>query len=249
MRHLAWLFGLLLVVSCSINPVLKVDGSPSGGGGTNGGGGRGGATTGNGGAGGDHAGGGSGGAITGSGGAGGGSGGATTGSGGAGGDQASGGSGGATTGSGGGTAGAGGGTAGAGGGTAGAGGGATGAGGSIAGQSGGGQAGHSTGKDGGETCAELETDYSDALMAARKCTPGAADQCQHLVGLSISCPGCKGYVNDATTLDIIAGEWKDQGCKVSVCPAIACIAPGTGVCLSTSGGPGGTCQSGFANTN
>ena len=223
MRHLAWLFGLLLVVSCSINPVLKVDGSPSGGGGTNGGGGQGGATTGNGGA-------------------GGGSGGATTGSGGAGGDHASGGSGGATTGSGGGTAGSGG-------GTAGAGGGATGAGGSIAGHNGGGQGGRGTGKDGGETCAELETDYSDALMAARKCTPGAANQCQQLVGLSISCSGCKGYVNDATTLDTIAGEWKDQGCKVSVCPAIACIAQGTGVCVSTSGGPGGTCQSDLATTN
>ena len=227
MRDLAWLFGLLLVVSCSINPVLKVDGSPSGGGGTNGGGGQG-ATTGNGGASGDHA--------------GGGSGGATTGSGGAGGDHAGGGSGGATTGSGGGTAGSGG-------GTAGAGGGATGAGGSNAGQSGGGQGGHGTGKDGGETCAELETDYSDALTAARKCTPGAANQCQQLVDLSISCPGCKGYVNDATTLDTIAGEWKDQGCKASVCPAIACVAQGTGVCMSTSGGPGGTCQSGLATTN
>jgi len=227
MRDLAWLFGLLLVVSCSINPVLKVDGSPSGGGGTNGGGGQG-ATTGNGGASGDHA--------------GGGSGGATTGSGGAGGDHAGGGSGGATTGSGGGTAGSGG-------GTAGAGGGATGAGGSIAGHNGGGQGGHGTGKDGGETCAELETDYSDALTAARKCTPGAANQCQQLVDLSISCPGCKGYVNDATTLDTIAGKWKDQNCKGGFCPAIACIAPGTGVCMSTSGGPGGTCQSGLATTN
>jgi hypothetical protein len=230
MRHLAWLSGLLLVVSCSVNPVLNVDGSPSGGGGTNGGGGHGGASTGNGGAGGDHAGGRSGGGTAGSGGG-------------------TAGSGGGTTGSGGGTTGSGGGTTGAGGGAAGAGGGATGAGGSTAGHNGGGQGGHGTGKDGGETCAELETDYSDALTAARKCTPGAANQCQQLVDLSISCPGCKGYVNDATTLDTIAGEWKDQNCKGGFCPAIACIAPGTGVCLSTSGGPGGTCQSGSATTN
>ncbi|HEY5089147.1 MAG TPA: hypothetical protein VIK30_04215, partial [Polyangia bacterium] len=148
-----------------------------------------------------------------------------------------------------GTAGAGGGAAGTSGGTAGAGGGTTGAGGSIAGHNGGGQGGHGTGKDGGETCVELETDYSDALTAARKCTPGAANQCQQLVDLSVSCPGCKGYVNDATTLDTIAGEWKDQACKQQLCPAIACIAPGTGVCLSTSGGPGGTCQNGGATTN
>ena len=128
-------------------------------------------------------------------------------------------------------------------------GGVTGAGGSIAGHNGGGQGGHGTGPDAGETCAQLETDYSAALTAARKCTPGAADQCQQLVDLSVSCPGCKGYVNDATTLNTIATEWKNQDCKAGVCPAIACIAPGTGVCQSTSGGPGETCQSGLATTN
>jgi hypothetical protein len=195
MRHLAWLSGLLLVISCAVDPVQSVDGSAAGGqggdcprcaGGTNGGAGQGGAPAGNGGAAGDTP------------------------------------------------------VGGSGGGAAGGGGGITGAGGGgIAGHGGGGQAGHGT--DGGQTCAQLEADYSNALPAARQCTPGAANQCQHLVPTSIACTGCSEYVNDVTTLDTIEGEWSEQDCPAMPhpCPLIACLPPASGICAATSGTSGG----------
>jgi hypothetical protein len=205
MRLLAWLSGLLLVLSCSVNPVQNPDGSETGAGGTSGGGGQAGATSG-----------------------GGGHGGAIAGDGGGAGDRQSGG--------------AGGGQAGAGGGLTGAGGGAAGAAGGSAGHAGGGQGGHPA--DGGETCAELETDYDTALSTARQCTPGSPNQCQHLVDRSLSCPGCQEYVNDVTQLDILEAEWNDQDCgaMLYLCPQIDCVNPGTGTCMG-GGGPA-QCQNG-----
>ena len=105
------------------------------------------------------------------------------------------------------------------------------------------------GQGGGKSCDALESDYNSALTAAKKCTIGAADQCQQLVDSSLSCPGCKQYVNDTTTLSAIQMEWDDQSCGsvAHVCPAIACVVPTTSVCNSnpTSGAPGpGTNQSG-----
>jgi hypothetical protein len=195
MRQLAFVSGLLLVMSCSVEPVQSVDASTAGGGGgdcprcaggTSGGGGQGGAPTGNGGA---------------------------------AGDTPAGGSGGGAGGAGGGITGAGG--------------------GGIAGHGGGGQAGNGGG--GGQTCAQLETDYSTALAAARQCTPGATNQCQHLVQMSLACTGCSEYVNDVTTLDTIETEWNDQNCAAMphACPLIACFTPASAVCASTSGTSGG----------
>lgn len=231
MRHLAWLSGLVLVISCSVDPVQSVDGAATGGqggdcprcaGGTNGGAGQGGTSTGSGGAAGDTSMGGSGGGAAGAGGITGTGGGGIAGAGGGG---IAGHGAGGITGTGGGLAGQGG-------------GGITGAGG-VAGHGGGGQAGH--GGSGGRTCAQLETDYSDALATARQCTPGAVNQCQHLVPTSITCTGCSEYVNDVTTIDTIEGEWSDQDCAATPhpCPQIACIAPGSGICAATSGTSGG----------
>jgi hypothetical protein len=220
MRHLTWLSGLLLVISCSVDPVQNADGSGTGGGGGQAGRPTGG-TTGSGGQAGDHPGGGTAG------------GGGTTGGGGTAGAGGTAGNGGTT--GGGGTAGTGG-TAGIGG-TAGTGGSST------AGHDGGGQGGHGT-DGGGESCAQLETDYGNALGTARQCTPGSVNPCQHLVEMSLSCSGCKEYVNDVTTLNALTAEWQAQDCQAipHVCPAIACINPGPGSC-TTSGGPG-QCQSG-----
>jgi hypothetical protein len=181
MRHLGWLSGLLLVISCSVDLVQNPDGGGTGVGGATGGGGQAGATTGTGG---------------------------------------------------------------------GAGGGAAGVGGGAAGQAGGGQGGHVT--DGGETCAELETDYGAALATAIQCSPGSVNQCQHLVERSIACPGCQEFVDDVTTLNTIVSAWTNQDCGATPhpCPLIACAKPATASCAptsSTSGGPnagaspGGTC--------
>jgi len=207
MRHLGWLSGLLLVISCSVDPVQNPDGGGTGAGGAPGGGGQAGTTTGTGGQ------------------------GATTGTGGGAGDRPIGGSGG----------------------------GQAGAGGGAAGHAGGGQGGHLT--DGGETCAELETDYSAALATAIQCNPGSPNQCQYLVERSIACPGCQEFVNDLTTLNTIVSEWNSQDCGATPhpCPLSVCLQPATGTCASTSttsGGPnagaspGGTCVgSNVANRN
>jgi hypothetical protein len=97
------------------------------------------------------------------------------------------------------------------------------------------------GQGGAKTCDALETDYGTALTAAMKCTLGASGQCQQLVNKSLSCPGCKQYVNDTTELSAIQTAWDNQNCNSGghVCPAIACVVPTTSVCTSnpTAGGP------------
>jgi hypothetical protein len=111
----------------------------------------------------------------------------------------------------------------------------------------GGQAG-----DGGVSCAELANEYSAALPAAEACTSGAANQCQQLVPLSLSiCTGCEHYVTDATTLNALRTQWTNQGCNLTtaliVCPAIACINPGTaGDCVAVDGSANGICGFGIA---
>jgi hypothetical protein len=132
-------------------------------------------------------------------------------------------------------------------------GGQTGTGGSATGGQGAGGSG-TGGQAGGTGCDALETDYDTALTAAKKCSPGASNQCQQLVDTSLSCPGCKQYVNDTTMLSAIQTAWDNQSCSSvgHVCPEIACVVPTTSVCASTStttGGPNagadpmGTCTS------
>jgi hypothetical protein len=103
------------------------------------------------------------------------------------------------------------------------------------------------GQGGGKSCDALETDYDNALTAAKKCTLGATDQCQQLVNGSLFCRGCKQYVNDATTLSAIQTEWDDQNCSSvpHACPAIACVVPTSSACTTnpTSSGPGGGADS------
>jgi hypothetical protein len=130
----------------------------------------------------------------------------------------------------------------------------------AAGQDGGGMGGQGgQAIDGGKTCSQLVTDYADALIVAKQCTPGAIDQCQQLVqGILSSCTGCEQYVNDSTTLTAIRKQWTNQGCMVPVlCPAIACIMPGPSTCVTTgttTGGPaagtptGGVCTTVLTGT-
>ena len=183
MRHIVWMAGCLLVLSCTVNnDNLNADAGGTGTGGASATGGQ-----------------------IGTGGAS-----ATGGQGGTGGQTATGGQ-------------------------TGTGGSATG--GHAAGGSGGG------GQGGGKSCDALESDYGTALTAAKKCTVGATGQCQQLINSSLSCPGCKQYVNDTSTLSAIQTEWDNQDCSAvpHACPAIACILPTTSVCTSnpTTSGPGG----------
>ncbi len=246
MRHLVWLSGILLALSCAVdNSNLNVDAGGSGGAGgcprCVGTGGAGGGSTG------------TGGATAGAPGTGGATAGAT-------------GSGGSVTGTGGGAAG---GQTGTGGGTVG---GQTGTGGSVTGSGGSGTGGRkgsggdgatggTTGTGGGKgqggqggaaSCDAIATDYSNALTAAKKCTPGTTNQCQQTVESSIACPGCMTYVNDVTMLTPIETEWSAAGCAAMprVCPAIACVLPTNSTCsgTSTAGGganPSGMCVSAF----
>jgi hypothetical protein len=209
MRHLGWLSGLLLVISCSVDLVHNPDGSVTGAGGQ-----AGATTTGTGGQ--------AGTAATGSGGQAG-----TTSVTGEGGTRATGGTFGGSAGRGG-----------------------------TFGH--GGAAGRAA--DAGESCTQIETDYGNALTAAAECTPGVAGQCQHLIDMSLSCPGCKTYVNDVTELDALSAMWQAQDCGSipHACPAIACIIPGPATCgaaSSTPGGPnagaspGGTCTTASLSNN
>ena len=244
---LCLLVGLVLAFEINCGSVTS-DGSGMGGSVGTGGGHSGGSyQTGTGGSGGGNAGthGGSGGqagagAISGSGG----QGGNVAATGGAGGDHASGGAGGHASGGGGGHA-----TGGAAGSGAGTGGHAGTGGSATGGHGGGGQGGQTV--DSGVSCAELATEYSAAFPAAEACTPGAANQCQQLVPITLGiCTGCEHYVTDATTLNAIHTQWTNQGCNLTtaliVCPAIACVNPGTaGACVGTDGSPNGICGLGI----
>ncbi len=123
---------------------------------------------------------------------------------------------------------------------------ATGGHGGSAGQNGqGGQAG------GIQSCTQIQTQYTNAISSAKACSLDTQGECQQLVDTSLSCKGCQVYVNDTSELDMIAASWTAAGCDQMhfVCPAIACVTPQPSRCVAasgTSGGPGpgkssGTC--------
>jgi hypothetical protein len=121
-----------------------------------------------------------------------------------------------------------------------AGGGAAGKGGSGTAGSGGG-----TGGAGGDTtCSDLETAYTKALKNAKTCDATKTGQCQDLVGSSLACAGCQTHVNDTTKLTELQKQWTAAGCDtpIRVCPALACVAPDTGVCSSGTNGDSCTDQ-------
>ncbi|HVR63829.1 MAG TPA: hypothetical protein VMU50_18135 [Polyangia bacterium] len=117
----------------------------------------------------------------------------------------------------------------------------------------GGTATGSGGNNGGDSsaglgCSQLETMYSDALTAARRCKVGATDQCgataaPKLEGCFVNCliP-----VNDNSVVNQLKTEWTQAHCDVAgrpiVCPAIACLPP-KGICQSPAdaGDGGGLC--------
>jgi hypothetical protein len=104
--------------------------------------------------------------------------------------------------------------------------------------------GASSSADAGRSCQQLVSDFEAARSAALACTPGAANQCQALVPVSM-CAGCGVYVNDATQASAISAQFFDQGCDknaATACTPFSCIQVGPSSCVANDGGsPGGTC--------
>jgi hypothetical protein len=96
----------------------------------------------------------------------------------------------------------------------------------------------SGGTGGGKTCTQLESDYTAALATAKMCHATMTNQCQILVSISLACPTCKAHVNDDTQLAAIQASYDQAGCSAMnhICPAIACINPGSGACVPINSG-------------
>jgi hypothetical protein len=98
--------------------------------------------------------------------------------------------------------------------------------------------------DGGRTCQQLLADYNAAVSAASACTPGAPNQCQAAVSVSI-CAGCNRYVTDATAVEAASAQFFGQKCHQSgptACTFTSCIQIGPWGCVATdSGSAGGFC--------
>jgi hypothetical protein len=126
------------------------------------------------------------------------------------------------------------------GGRAGSTGGVTGATGGTSGGTGGAAGGnHGSGGGGGESCSQLQNEYAAALPQARSCSPNSGGtQCAQQAPSTLGC-SCQTSVNDKNQLDQIQTRWTVAGCQ-TVCPAIACIAPRSGICLPADAG-GGSC--------
>jgi hypothetical protein len=116
------------------------------------------------------------------------------------------------------------------GGSAGQGGGGHGGAGGQAGS--GGQGSQST--DGGPSCTQLMTQYSNAFPAALDCTPGASNQCMQQA-LSPTCTSsCYTIVNNATAVNALRDELVGQGCThPAPCP---CALPTSSACVATDAG-------------
>jgi len=103
----------------------------------------------------------------------------------------------------------------------------------------------SAGAPGSRTCEQLASDFLAARSAARACTPGAANQCQAPVPVSL-CAGCNLFVNDATEVQPIMAQFFRQGCDknaATACTFYNCAQLAPFSCVANDGGsPGGTCM-------
>jgi len=98
---------------------------------------------------------------------------------------------------------------------------------------------HGTGGGTADSCTQLQNEYAAALPQARSCSPNSGGgQCEQQAPSTLGC-SCQTVVNDKSQLDQIQNRWTVAGCQ-TVCPAIACLAPTTGICRTADAG-GGTC--------
>jgi hypothetical protein len=98
--------------------------------------------------------------------------------------------------------------------------------------------------DAGRSCEQLANDFLAARSAASACTPGASNQCQATVPVTL-CAGCNWYVNDASQVQPIVAQFFAQGCDkngATACTFYNCIQVAPFTCVANDGGaPGGTC--------
>jgi hypothetical protein len=54
---------------------------------------------------------------------------------------------------------------------------------------------------------------------------------------ALGCSGCPTFVNDDSNLGQFSDAWNQAGCNQGqVCPAIACVAPKSGICRASDAG-------------
>jgi len=92
----------------------------------------------------------------------------------------------------------------------------------------------------GHECRDLGSDYADALAAARRCDPAAADACSRQVPGALDRSSCPAFVDPgrAGPLDDLVHRYASLGCQQPApLPCPAPIAPrcdvqggGAGVC-------------------
>jgi hypothetical protein len=84
------------------------------------------------------------------------------------------------------------------------------------------------------TCTGFDSQYTTALVRARSCNSLVKGQCGVTASTSLSCAGCKTWVNSSVELDAIRARWSAAGCAkcLKACPLIACRALSTGLCRS-----------------
>ena len=112
-----------------------------------------------------------------------------------------------------------------------------------------------TGGTGGTTmdagtglCDQIAAKYQTALAVASACTPGAADQCQYVVGnVPANCPtsacGDEIYVNETSLVESERENWLNAGCggPPQLCIEIACNPPPAACVPDSPGATTGTC--------
>jgi hypothetical protein len=132
-----------------------------------------------------------------------------------------------------------GGTGGSGGSTGGAGGSMGGTGGSVKPDAGPPDMGRSDGPpaDAGDicqACTGFVTEYANAIRKEQACNPTAPNQCLKQTPGQLTC-GCPVWVTTTVLSDDVRARFQAAGClkcfRFTACPAIACVNPGTGVCV------------------
>ena len=91
-------------------------------------------------------------------------------------------------------------------------------------------------------CADLETQYAEALAKAKECSPMLpVEQCLAKAADELACP-CPTFVNEGDgkqQMDQLQQQWDALGCGALIdCPEIACPEPAGAQCTPSTNGTG-----------
>jgi len=95
----------------------------------------------------------------------------------------------------------------------------------------------------GQDCMMLYRQFSEGLVRAQKCTPGAPGQCGHKAAGNLGCGGCRGWVQETGEIAAVAARWATEcsGCGFyGICHPTICSQLEIAVCQPLPSG-GGTC--------